>query len=48
MVKLLDVNPLTQLWHILLAFRVLACALPEYFKLVEIAMVQVFGSVEDE
>jgi len=48
MVKLLDVNPLTPLWHILSTFRVLACALPKYFKLVEIVMVQVFGSVEDE
>jgi hypothetical protein len=47
-VKLLDVNPLTQLWHILSTFRVLACAFPEYFKSVEIAMVQVFGSVEDK
>jgi len=48
MVKLLDVNPLTQLWHILLAFRILAYAFPEYFKLVAIAMEQVFGSVKDE
>jgi len=48
MVKLLDVNLLTQLWHIFSTFKVLACALSKYFKLVEIVMVQVFGSVEDE
>jgi len=48
MVKPLEMNPLTWLWHTLSTFRVLVCAFPEYFKLVEIAMVQMFGSVEDE
>jgi len=48
MAKPLDVNPLTWLWHILLTFRVFACSFLEYFKLAEIAMVQMFGSVENE
>jgi len=47
-VKPLNVNHLTQFWHILSTSKVLAYAFFEYFKLAEIAMVQMFGSVEDE
>ncbi len=47
-VKPLNVNHLTRFWHILLTSKVLAYAFSEYFKSVEIVMVQMFGSVEDE
>jgi hypothetical protein len=48
MVKPIDVKPLTHLWHTLSTSRLFAYSFLEYFKLVEIAMVQVIGSVEDE
>jgi hypothetical protein len=48
MVKLIDVNPLTRLWCILLASKLLVYSFPKYFKLAKINMVQVLGSVEDE
>jgi len=48
MVKPLNVNPLTWLWRTLSTSKVRACAFPKYFKLVEIAMVQVLGNVENE
>ncbi len=48
MTKPLDVNPLIRLWHTFSTSKILACAFFEYLKLVKIAMVQVFGSVEDE
>jgi len=48
MAKPLDVNPLTWLWRIILALRVFDCSFLKYFKLVEIAMVQMFGSVKNE
>lgn len=44
-----DLNPLTRLWRSLDACTVLRVkAFPEYFKLAQIAIVQVLGSVEDE
>ncbi len=48
MVKPINVNPLTHLWHTLSTSKLFAYSFLEYFKLVEIAMVQVIGSVEDE
>ncbi len=42
------VNSLTRLWTSLVASLVIILQLPEYFKLVEIAMVQMIGYVEDE
>ncbi len=48
MVKPLNVNHFTLFWCILSTSKVLACEFFEYFKSVEIAMVQMFGSVEDE
>jgi hypothetical protein len=46
--KPIDVNPLTHLWCIFLASRLLTCSFLEYVKLIEIAMVQVLGNVKDE
>jgi len=44
-----DLNPLTRLWHYLDFCSVLKVkAFPEYFKLAEVAIVQVFSSMEDE
>jgi hypothetical protein len=48
MAKPVDVNPLTWLWHTLSTSRLHACAFPKYFKLVKIAMVQMFGNVKNE
>jgi hypothetical protein len=48
MAKPIDVNPLTHLWHILLTSKLFAYSFSECFKLVEIAMVHVIGSVQDE
>jgi hypothetical protein len=48
MAKSLDVNPLTCLWQTLSTSGVFTNSFPKYFKLVEIAMVQVLGNVEDE
>jgi len=42
-------NPLTRLWRFLDSCTVLRVkAFPEYYRLAEIAVVQVLGSVEDE
>jgi len=44
-----DLNPLTRIWRFLDSCTVLRVkAFPEYFRLAEIAIVQVLGSVEDE
>jgi hypothetical protein len=48
MAKSLDVNPLTHLWQTFLTSEVFTYSFPKYFKLVEIAMVQVHSNVEDE
>ena len=42
------VNPLTRLWRMLDANNALAKSISEYVKLVEIAMIHVLGSIEDE
>jgi hypothetical protein len=42
------VNPLIRLWHTLEASRILQQSFLEFFKLVEIVVVQVLGSMEDE
>ena len=43
-----DFNHLTRIWRTISASRVLSYGFPEYLKLVEIALVHVIGSVEDE
>jgi hypothetical protein len=43
-----SVNPLTRIWQQLGANTILLAGFPEYFKLAEIAIVLVLGSVEDE
>jgi hypothetical protein len=48
MAKPSDVNHLSCLRYILSTSRVISCSFPKYFELVEIAMVQVLESVEDE
>jgi hypothetical protein len=47
MVKPTNLNLFTQLWHIPLIIKVLFYFFLAYFKLLEIAMVQVLGSMED-
>jgi hypothetical protein len=42
-----DVNPLTRLWKVIDASALLRHKLSEYFKVTEIAVVMVLGSVED-
>jgi hypothetical protein len=48
MVKSSDNNFVSRLWMKIISFPILICKLSEYKKLVEIAMVQVLGFVEDE
>jgi hypothetical protein len=45
-----NLNPLMRIWKTILAFRVLTLLFffLEYFKLVEMAIIHVLGSVEDE
>jgi hypothetical protein len=45
--KPIDVNVLKHLWRILFDIQIIGFFL-QYFKLVEIAMVQVLGNMEDE
>ncbi len=47
MVKPTNLNIFTQLWHIPLIIKVLSYFFLAYFKLLEISMVQVLGSMED-
>ncbi len=47
MVKPTNMNLFTQLWHIPLIIKILSYFFLAYFKLLEIAMVQVLGSMED-
>jgi hypothetical protein len=44
--KLANLNPLTQLLCTLLANKMISCFFLEYFKLANIVMVQVLGSME--
>jgi hypothetical protein len=41
-------NPFTQLWWVIHASQLLSQYLPKYLKLVEIARVHIFGSIDDE
>ncbi len=43
-----DLNPLTKMWCLGTRFWVLSSSFLEYVKLVELAMVQIVGSMEDE
>jgi hypothetical protein len=43
-----SLNPITRLWHKLLASPILSHKLLKYMKLTEIAIFQVLGSVENE
>jgi hypothetical protein len=45
---LLEVNPLTKFWHTIKANQLFCHVFFEYVKLVEIVVVHVFGSMEDE
>ncbi len=47
-VKLANLNPLTQLLCILLASKTISCFFLEYFKLARISMLQILGSVENK
>jgi hypothetical protein len=48
MVKLRDDNPLMKLWHQLATNNLLVVRIFEFMKLVELANVQIIGSVENE
>jgi hypothetical protein len=48
MQKPFDVNQVTKLWRTLTSFQILENKILEYMKLVELAVVQVIGVVEDE
>jgi hypothetical protein len=43
-----DINPLTKLWGTFFSSWILEQKIDEYIKLLELAMVQVSGSIEDE
>ena len=43
-----DVNPLSHLWRTMNASYLLTLSIVEYVKLVEIAVVDVLGSIDDE
>jgi hypothetical protein len=45
---LIENNPLSVMWKKLAASGILTCRISEWFKLAEIAVVSVIGSVEDE
>jgi hypothetical protein len=45
---LLDLNPLTQLWHMISSSRILCHNLLEYFMFVQIGSIFILGNVEDE
>ncbi len=48
MVPPFDINPLTRMWRLVTTSWILVSSFPMYFKLVELAMVHIIGSVEDE
>jgi hypothetical protein len=43
-----DTNPLTKMWRLVTTSWVLVYSFLEYVKLLEMAMVQIVGSVKDE
>jgi len=48
MQKLFDVNPIIKLWRTFTSFQILKNKILEYIELVELAIVQIIGFVEDE
>ncbi len=48
MQKPFDVNPITKLWRTLTSSQILENKILEYIKLVELLVVQIIGSIEDE
>jgi len=48
MQKPFDANPITKLWRTPTSSRILENKILEYIKLVELVVVQVIGSIEDE
>jgi hypothetical protein len=42
------INPLTKMWRIIFNFSILFCNISKYVKLVQIAMIEMLGLVEDE
>jgi hypothetical protein len=48
MVPPFDTNPLTMMWHLVITSQILVSNFLEYIKLVELAMVQIIGNMEDE
>jgi hypothetical protein len=48
MVPPFDISPLTKMWHLVTASRILVSSFPKYVKFVELAMVHIIGNVEDE
>jgi hypothetical protein len=48
MQKPVDVNPITKLWKTLISSQILKNKILEYIMLVELAIVQVIGFVENE
>jgi hypothetical protein len=46
--KTFDVNLVTKLWRTFTSFQILKNKIPKYIKLVELAIVYVFGFIEDE
>jgi len=48
MQKPFDVNPVIKLWKTFTSFWILKNKILEFIKLVELAIVKVFGSIEDE
>jgi hypothetical protein len=43
-----DTNPLTKIWQLVTTSHILITNFPKYVKLVELAMVQMVGNMEDE
>ncbi len=43
-----NINPLTCMWQVIHASQLLSNVFPQYLKVVEIAMVHVLSSIEDE
>jgi hypothetical protein len=46
--KAIDTNPLTMMWHLVITSQILVSNFLKYMKLAELAMVHIIGSVENE
>ncbi len=44
----LNLNPITKFWQNLTSSQCLVMKIPEYFKVVDIVIAQMIGSMEDE